>query len=504
MFVHLGEILAEASRHCDAKPAVSCGSIAVSYAELLEQAQRVAGALRQAGVREGDRVAIIMRKSVNVVAAMTGSMIAGATYVPIDPAQPEVRIRLILDDFGCSAIVTQSEVVQKLPAFVSAGRPAIVDADRLAGAPRLTGTARPSPDDIAFILYTSGSTGAPKGVCIRHRNLLHFVHWCLGEFDPNPGDTFANHTSFSFDISTFDLYVAIAARGRLRIWTEEQMRSPTALVREIEERRISIWYSVPSALKLMLPVLRSRHFDGSSLRYVLFAGEVFPIRELQALMRCWPDAAFYNLYGPTETNVCTYYRVQPSDLWRDTPVPIGRPLPGVQARLVREDVTEVRAGRIGELVIEGPCVTAGYWKDSGSRNRDNHQRGIHATGDLAEWQGEDLVYRGRIDHMVKVDGYRVELGEIESVLALHPAIDEVVVVTTPQAERITLSACYTGVPSLSLVEMKAFCAARVPAYMVPHRLIRLERLPRNANGKIDRLQVAAAAVPVTAGRNGGG
>jgi amino acid adenylation domain-containing protein len=492
VFNHLADILITAARDCPTRTALSCRAIAVSYGELLTRAQRVAEALRSAGVREGDRVAIVMRKSVDAVAAMIGSLISGAVYVPVDSSQPPGRIELIVADASCAAILGEAALADTLARLASGTTRGMIMADRLGEGRRMRTAAARSAEDLAFILYTSGSTGVPKGVCIRHHNLLPFVQWCLNEFDLNAADVFANHAAFAFDISTFDIYVGMAARGRIRLLTEDQMRNPMALVREITEHQISVWYSVPSALRLLLPMLRVGADRAPSLRYVLFAGEILPIKDLQDLMRAWPRATFYNLYGPTETNVCTYYRVQPADLRRQTPVPIGRPLPGVRARIMLEDGSDAPTGRVGELVVEGPCVTAGYWKGAESRNRHNHQRGVHATGDLVERDGEDLVYRGRIDHMVKIDGYRVEPEEIEAVLALHPAIEDVVVVALPHGDRLTLVACYSGDPGLSTTEMKRFCVSRLPAYMVPQRLRHMERLPRNTNGKVDRLQAAAS------------
>ncbi len=234
-----------------------------------------------------------------------------------------------------------------------------------------------------------------------------------------------------------------AAGASVVLVPEDEARSPAALAALIERERISVWYSVPSILQLLVASGVLARTDASSLRYVLFAGEVFPVKHLRRLRELLPHPAFYNLYGPTETNVCTSYRVGELDPGRTRPVPIGRPLPGASGRLVDPEGRPVPPGEVGELVIEGDCVTPGYWKVEGDRNAENHRRGAHATGDLVGIEDGEFVYHGRIDHMLKVRGYRVEPGEIEAVLEAHPAIDRVAVDSDGE---IRLVACYELIP----------------------------------------------------------
>jgi acyl-coenzyme A synthetase/AMP-(fatty) acid ligase len=239
---------------------------------------------------------------------------------------------------------------------------------------------------------------------------------------------------------------------------------------------------------------------GRALRYVLFAGEVFPIQQLRELRARLPGAALYNLYGPTETNVCTYHRVNAIDAGRESPVPIGRPLEGLEAWIVDERGEPRSDGALGELIVRGPGVTPGYWRRTGYAAESAHRRGIHPTGDLVSVEDGEYVYHGRKDRMVKVNGFRIELGEIEAALLQHESVAEAAVV----ADATRLVAFYSTPPSragVSLLQMKAHCRDRLPRYMVPHVLTRLDRLPRNANGKIDLVRLAELAVaqqPVSA------
>ncbi len=493
MYQVLTEILETSAALYPERPALRCQQEELSYAELSSRVSRMVAVLRDGCLAHGDRVAVVLPKSIDAVVAFLATLQAGGVYVPVDRFQPVARASHILRDCSCSLLITDRDffdslrregMPERLQAIIQAE---VGPAERPGPGPFCE---RMAPDNLAFILYTSGSTGLPKGVRITHRNLLTFINWCIGRFELRPSDVFSNHAAFSFDLSTFDLYAALAVGACVHILTEEEMKNPFALARQIEGGKISVWYSVPSILMLMLSADVFRKYDCSSLRYVLFAGEVFPIKRLKELIAALPAPNYYNLYGPTETNVCTYYEVKPSDSSRVTPVPIGRPLPGLSARVVDRTGEPVERGEVGELVIEGACVTPGYFGPTPSRNEANHRCHIHATGDLVSVDEDgELNFRGRIDNMVKVNGYRVELGEIESQLALHPALENVIVVPLETDGQTSLVACYTsaeGHPPLSLIEMKKFCAARLPAYMIPHRLRRFDSLPVNQNGKFSR------------------
>ncbi|GHE88929.1 D-alanine--poly(phosphoribitol) ligase [Streptomyces longispororuber] len=354
-------------------------------------------------------------------------------------------------------------------------------------------------DDLAAILYTSGSTGTPKGVRISYRNLAAFIRWARDELAVGPGDVFAGHASFNFDLSTFDLFTALSVGAALWIVPDEQARDVGALAAGIREHGVTVWYSVPSVLHLLTVSGALTPGTVRSLRYVLFAGEVFPMPHLRALAALLPgDVGLYNLYGPTETNVCTFHRVTRADLSRHEPVPIGTPLPGATVSLV-DDSGRVVTGpdACGELVVEGDCVTPGYWRRENEPASAGHRLGRHATGDLVSREGAALVYRGRKDRMVKLAGHRVELGEIEAAVVRHPGIAQAAAVVAASRDGEPGVAVYYTLngrtPRPGLIELKRHCARHLPRYMLPRTATCLDELPRNANGKTDYHRLGGAA-----------
>jgi acyl-coenzyme A synthetase/AMP-(fatty) acid ligase len=337
---------------------------------------------------------------------------------------------------------------------------------------------------------------------ISHGNLHNFITWATREMSLGPDDVFSNHAGFHFDLSTFDLFACTASAGTLWLIPEDQAYAAKALARGIVEHGVTVWYSVPSVLSMLVASSALDRPTAAGLRYVLFAGEVFPVKHLRGLIDTLPSSTgLYNLYGPTETNVCTYFKVDAVDPERTAPVPIGRAISGASLEIVDEDGSRVEPGddRTGELVVSGPCVTLGYWRRDDDPNTENHRRRTHATGDLVSFEGDELIYRGRKDRMIKLRGYRVELGEIEAVIASHESVDEaaVIAVDDDQSTRLVVycSPAASTVPSessptagtggLTLMQMKTWCAANLPRYMIPNVLRRLDALPKTPNGKVD-------------------
>jgi L-proline---[L-prolyl-carrier protein] ligase len=484
-------------------PAVRDGSREVSYRELDAVVSRLAGTLADLGVQAGQRVAVWLPKSVEAIAAMQAALRIGATYVPVDPLSPAERVRRILRDCRPTACVTTAAGIEAAldgelsdlslltlsePGGEWEPRPAAGSSDRPDASPRRVGPAenRPSSSDEeapAYILYTSGSTGTPKGVCISHRNALAFVEWAHAELAPRSGDRFASHAPLHFDLSVLDLYVAFLAGACVCLVPEAISFAPEKLVDFVHRERITNWYSVPSALMLMerAGLLEDPPPD---LRAVLFAGESFPIEPLRRLRRALPGARLLNLYGPTETNVCSYYEVGEIDEDAVQPVPIGRACSG-DSVWIEEDGRRLPVGARGELVVEGPTVMLGYWGAP-------PQRGPYRTGDIVERISEDgYRYVGRRDAMVKVRGHRIELGEVEATVAGHEDILEAAVVVLGDGLDSRLVAAVVASPGASpdLLEIKRWCAAHLPRHMIVHRLHVLTELPRTRNGKVDRREI---------------
>jgi L-proline---[L-prolyl-carrier protein] ligase len=469
--VILPDLVRASARSDGAAVAVRSAEGSLTYAELDREADRLGHLLSSLDVSSGDRVALWLPKSLAAVVAMQAVLRLGAAYVPVDPLSPAERARQVIHDCAPKAVITTPDNADSVPGAlcVELGGPPV---DPLPPAPS-------SPDDLAYILYTSGSTGVPKGVRISHRNALAFVEWAASELDAVAADRFANHAPLHFDLSVLDLYVPFLVGASVTLVPQETAYAPSRLVELVSAQRITVWYSVPSVLILMARdggLLDTRLPD---LRAVLFAGEPYPIDHLRALRAHLPHARLLNLYGPTETNVCTYYEVTeiPPD-WTH-PVPIGHACSGDTVWAVREDGTQASPGEEGELMVSGPTVMLGY-------HGTPPHRGPYATGDRVKLTPDGYHYLGRHDGMVKIRGNRVELGDIEAALQTHPAVSEAVVTVQGSSLNARLVAHVVARAKFDLLDAKRHCATTLPRHMIVDHLNLLPELPRTPTGKTDR------------------
>ena len=504
----LTELLTTAADLHPERPAVEDGSDIISYAELEVRASWLARVLSANGNEPGDRIALYLDKSIAAVVGVYGILKAGCIYVPLDPEAPISRLAHIVDDCGVRCVVSAIDKretwadlgsacgVSSFIALDTTGSPTS-DSSGLAAADGIGGgLAREirSDSDAALILYTSGSTGRPKGVTLSHRNVMTFVTWATRRFELNPTDRLSSHAPFHFDLSTFDLFGAASAGSAVVLVPKGTSVFPVELGRFIADKKLTTWYSVPSALTMLTLRGRLERLDLRHVRTVLFAGEIFPRKHLSRCMALLPHARFYNLYGPTETNVCTYYEVPVLSGDDDRPVPIGKAIEGVDVFAVRDNRV-VDPGEEGELYVVGPSVMQGYWgkQDESSRvlgpdPRSNGGSIAYRTGDLVvEEPSGDFRFLGRRDSQVKTRGYRVELGEIEIVLNAHPEVVECAVVAVAD-DLVTnrLQAYVVPKDSTSRATLTAFCSGRLPRYMIPDRFVFVESLPKTSTGKIDR------------------
>lgn len=481
---------------------------ACSYSELLSSSTRVAQTLGRLGFRPGDRMGICAHKSIPAVSGIFGALLAGGAYVPVDPTAPMQRAAFIFENCGVRAVLVDPSLAEPLNQAMD-GRLAFQEgADGL-----LLGViSEPRPDgpvNLAYILYTSGSTGRPKGVTISHSVALSFVDWCSETFTPSSCDVFSNHSPFHFDLSILDLFVSIKHGAQVVLIDDELGKQPAMLPELIATHGVTIWYSTPAILRMMLEFGKMERFDYPTLRTVLFAGEVFPAKHIRELKRIWTAQRFFNLYGPTETNVCTYYEIPavvPED--RTEPYPIGWACSHCQTMVVDANLQPVPDGGEGELLIAGGSVMDGYWNLAEQTERAYHIDGGGArwyrTGDVVVKDGDIFLFRGRRDRMVKRRSYRVELGEIEAALYKHPKVSEAATVATPDEENgVTITAFLatrTG-DRLSSIELKKFCADNLPKYMIPDLFRIQSEIPKTSTDKIDYQRLRELAAPAASGNN---
>jgi amino acid adenylation domain-containing protein len=514
-----------AARH-PGRVAVVDGERTVTYAELHERAGRLSGLLREHGVGRGDRVGLYLDKSLEAVVGIYAILRAGAAYVPLDPAAPPQRLAGIAANAGLRVLVTSRGKAELWPELLGHGAPAEIlvaldasdgDVTAPAGVALLTADALATQDadppavegrtaeDTAYVLYTSGSTGVPKGVMLSHANATSFVDWAAAEFEVGEEDRLSSHAPLHFDLSVLDLYVAARAGASLALVPGQLSLFPSELARWIRDTGITVWYSVPSILTLL--VLRGKLSDTQlpQLRTILFAGEVFPTKYLHALMEALPHVRFANLFGPTETNVCTWYEVP---RWAGEPplsIPIGKPACGDETFAVLDDGGIAPDGEVGELYVRGPSVMQGYWGDpertAATLLPDWRGDGLegpapyrtYRTGDLVQLDANgDWIFLGRRDAQIKSRGYRIELGDIEAALSLHPSVVECAVVPIPDEVVTNRIKAYVVVrDEVSRDDLVAFVCERLPRYMAPELVEYRDALPRSSTGKVDRRALPA-------------
>jgi amino acid adenylation domain-containing protein len=522
----LHQLLSQSARRNPDAEAVRLLDQALSYGELDRLSNQIAHALISHGVLPRDRVGIYLHKSPAAIAAIFGIMKAGACYVPVDANAPGLRLQEIGRQCAFRALITSHALYQKLSANFHQDCPMsgifFVDQAPEGALPLPTFTfaealpVQPADDpavpaidhDLAYILFTSGSTGTPKGVMLSHLNALTFVNWAAATFNISAQDRLSNHAPFNFDLSVFDIFVAVKAGAAISLVPEGLSVFPLQLSSFIQEQKITVWYSVPMVLTLLQARGKLEQRDLSALRLILFAGEVFPTKHLRALMEKLPNKRYANLYGPTETNVCAYYEVKPLSPEQTAPIPIGKACANTDLIAISAQGERVIGpGEEGLLYARGSTVMQGYYgrpentaasfiSNPFSAGRDEK---LYCTGDWVTLdENGNYLFVGRKDHMIKTRGYRVELGEIEAVMVAHPAVDEAVALPIPdEAIGNTIHAVVTIADSRSLdsMQLKQHCAEKLPAYMVPERIDFRDSLPRTDNGKIDRRRLIGELTP---------
>ncbi len=490
-------------------PAVVEEDRITSFRELFEQAASLAVRFVQHGIQKQDRIALVLPKTTEAIVSVFASLLAGAIYVPIHPQWPKERIETTLADSAARLVIEGDSDHPRI-------MPRIIDRQTGASIPWQTGPTAPAgttladvewltradAGDPALILFTSGSTGRPKGIVLSHRAVSAFVRWSAREFQISAADRIACPSPLGFDLSTFDIFNMALCGASCVLVPGHIVWMPRFLVQFVREARITCWYSVPSILTGMLQEGRLAQHDYPDLRLILFAGEVFPGPNVSRLQAAVPQAVCANLYGPTETNVVTWYRV-PSGFDGSQPLPIGHPCPYAT---VTVDASS------GELLAGGDSLMSGYWNRTGVQSEvrpENTQRAFvtldgkryYRTGDRVSFAPDgNYLFVGRLDRQVKRRGFRIELGEIETALASHEAILETAAVAAEfnakdgqMGTAIIAFVRARSVGSVTLVEAKAHCTRTLPLYMLPDHIVFLETIPKGGRGKIDYVALGRIA-----------
>jgi len=487
-------------RRCAEDPdatAIIDGDQQLSYADTARHALAVARALRDCGVVAGSRVAVIMEKGWEQVAAVLGALAAGTVFVPIDPNIPGRRLGELLRDSAAECILTQTRLRGQLD---GTGTVPVLSVDHLPPAgDAAVEPVQPAADDLAYVIYTSGSTGRPKGVMISHRGALNTIADINDRFGVGPEDRVLGLSALSFDLSIYDVFGTLAAGATLVLPDPRRTRDPAHWLNLLRRHRVTVWNSVPALMGLLVEHANSGGAQGAipHLRLALLSGDWIPLSLPEAARRAAPGARLISLGGATEGSIWSIFfpieQVDPA--WRS--IPYGRPLRN-QSMLVLDDALQPCPTWVpGELYIGGEGVALGYLSDPDRTaahfivHPDSKAR-LYRTGDAGRWLPDGTIeLLGRLDQQVKVQGFRVEPGEIEAALTAHPDVRDALVTATGERHEDKRLAAYVVAAHWPAADglaetLRSYLATRVPAYMVPTEYVVLEAFPLTANGKVDR------------------
>ena len=504
-------------REFGGRPAIEVSGEVLTYAELFEKAASLALTIaRHRPGCEPPLTAVFAYRSVTAFAGVLGALLCGHGYVPLNRTFPPERTRTMLLRSGCRTLVVDAESGRQLDQILEG-----IDYEMLVLLPerrefrevserwpkhRFLGSGEfasceqwspieVSPDSVAYLLFTSGSTGSPKGVMVAHRNVRHYIDFITERFSVSCEDRFSQTFDLTFDLSAADMFVAWERGACVCCLSEKMLINPG---RFINDARLTIWFSVPSTAVFMKRLGALKPGKYPRLRCSMFCGEALPVEVAKAWAEAAPNSIVENLYGPTELTIaCTYYRWHPLRSPSESAfgvVPIGEPFPRMLALVVDESLNEVKPGEDGELLMTGPQLSLGYWLEPAKTlaafvKPPGRGETYYRTGDRVRkpFGNGPMLYLGRIDNQIKILGHRVELGEVEALVREESGIDGVVALGWPEMPggaggvEVFLQAEAPAQPDL-----KERVAERLPIYMAPRRYHYLPQFPLNANGKYDR------------------
>ena len=521
MIFLLPHIIDSAAERFPEKEALRFYDQSLTYAELVQRSNSLARALRAQGVKRRDRVGIYLNKGFESVIAMYGILKAGAAYVPLDPSAPIIRLTYVIQDCGIRHLITQEgkrDAVQQISAGTELecviGMQSLdlpirsIPWDEVFNTPDAT---VPDMDlieqDLAYIFYTSGSTGEPKGIMHTHHSGLSYAKWATQVYSLHHEDRLSSHAPLHFDMSTFEFFAGLLAGTAIEIIPEEVMKLPASYSKLLADKKISVFFTVPFMLTQLLlrGALHAR--DLSAIRWVIFGGDTSSTKHVRALMTQLPQARFSHMYGPAETNGCTYYNISSLPDKSDAPIPIGKVCPNMEGLVVNEDNQPVAPDGVGELLIRSPTMMQGYWGRPDLNERAFFRRPVFAnyedvfyrTGDLVQLLLDgNLKFVGRKDRQIKTRGYRVELDEIEVALLSHDGVEETAVFPIADGEgshRIEAAVTLKDRAMATSSDLGEHLKDRLPWYAIPSKIAIVDGFPRTSSGKIDRRELQRRAQP---------